>query len=122
MNTPCAPTVYIIHYREVISGGGKTDWHQIPITELNKTSYLISLKCDTEYEIAVSAKYEDKESAMSDHWRVKTKSATTGRFTFCIFFPVIFIKGKIRCHHYFMRIMNFYMQMFLLLKMFITLA
>ena len=90
MYTPCAPTMYIIYYREIISGGGKTDWHQIPITEINKTSHLILLKCDMEYEIAMSAKDKDKESARSNPWRVKTKSATTGIFTFCIFFPVTF--------------------------------
>ena len=86
MENRFAPTMYIIYFREIKSGGGKTDWHQIPITSLNKTSYLISLECDTEYEIVMSAKDEEKESALSNPWRVKTKSATTGKFAFCIFF------------------------------------
>ncbi|KAL9986954.1 hypothetical protein ACROYT_G001173 [Oculina patagonica] len=43
-------------------------------------SYVIPLKCDTKYEIAMSAKDEERESGMSNSWHVnvKTKWATTG--------------------------------------------
>lgn len=84
VDTGCPLTMYIIYYREIKSGGNKADWLQIPITQLNKTAYVIPLKCDTEYEIAMSAKDEEKESDMSNSWLVKTKSATTGIY-FTIF-------------------------------------
>ena len=85
LDTRCALTMYIIYYRKIISGGGKTEWLQIPITLLSKTSYLIPLICDTEYEITMSARDEtERESGMSNSWRVKTKSPTTGIYLhFC---------------------------------------
>ena len=77
MQTGCPLTMYIIYYREVQSGDNEADWLQIPITQLNRTSYIIPLKCDMEYEIAMSVKDEQKESVMSNFWRIKTKSSAT---------------------------------------------
>ena len=70
--------MYIIHLREIQSGNSKANWLQIPIIQLNKTSEVIHLKCDTEYEIAMSARDEVKESVMSNSWHVKTMPASTG--------------------------------------------
>jgi len=69
--------MYIIYYREIRSNGSEADWLQIPIIEVKKTSYVIPLKCDMEYEIAVSVKDEQRETVMSNFWRVKTKSPVT---------------------------------------------
>jgi len=69
--------MYIIYYREIQSDGKEADWMQIHITQLKKTSYVIPLRCDREYEIAMSVKDEEKESGMSNFWRVKTKSFAT---------------------------------------------
>ena len=74
----CPLTMYIIYYREIQSDGNEADWlPEIPIRQLNKTSYVILLKCDMEYEIAMSVKDEQRESVMSNFWRVKTKSPAT---------------------------------------------
>ena len=77
LHTGCPLTMYIIYYREIQSEGNKADWLQIPITQVKKTSYVIPLKCDIEYEIAVSVKDEQRESVISNFWRVKTKSPAT---------------------------------------------
>ena len=69
--------MYIIYYREIQSDGNKADWLQIPIIQLKQTSYVIPLKCDREYEISMSVKDEEKESVMSNFWRVKTMSSAT---------------------------------------------
>lgn len=74
MHTGCPLTMYIIYYREIQSDGNEADWLQIPITQLKKTSYVIPLKRDMEYEIAMSVKDEQTESVMSNFWRVKIKS------------------------------------------------
>ena len=80
IQTGCPFTMYIIHYREVQSDGNKADWLQIPITQLNKISYVMPLKCDMEYEIAISFKDEQRESVMSNFWRIKTKSPSNSSF------------------------------------------
>ena len=77
MHTGCPLTMYIIYYREIQSHGNKADWLQISITQLQKTSYVMPLKCDMEYEIAISGKDAERESVMSNFWLVKTKSPTT---------------------------------------------
>ena len=73
----CPLTMYIIYYREIQSDGNDADWLQIPIRQVEKTSYVIQLKCDMEYEIAMSVKDEQKESVMSNFWRVKIKFPAT---------------------------------------------
>ena len=70
-------TMYIIYYREIQSDGNEADWLQIPIRQVKKTSYVIPLKYDMEYEVAMSVKDEQRESVMSNFWRVKTKSPAT---------------------------------------------
>ena len=77
MHTGCALTKYIIYFRESQSGGREAGWLQISITQLNKTSYVMPLKCDMEYEIAISVKDAEMESVMSNFWRVKTNSPAT---------------------------------------------
>ena len=76
MDIICPLKMYIIYYREIQSDGNEADWLQIPITH-TKTSYDIPLKCNMEYEIAMSVKDEEKESVKSNFWRVKTKSPAT---------------------------------------------
>ena len=77
MHIGCPLTMYIIYYREMQSDGNEADWLQISITQLQKTSYVIPLKCDTEYEIAISVKDAERESVISNAWRVTTKSPAT---------------------------------------------
>ena len=77
MHTGCALTKYIIYFREIQSGGREAGWLQISITQLNKTSYVMPLKCDMEYEIAISVKDAEMESVMSNFWRVTTNSPAT---------------------------------------------
>jgi len=69
--------MYIIYYREIQSDGNEADWLQTSITLLKKASYVIPLKCDVEYEIAMSVKDGQRESVKSNFWRVKTKSPAT---------------------------------------------
>ena len=92
MQTGCPLTKYIIYFREIQSGGREAGWLQISISQLNKTSYVMPLKCDMEYEIAISVKDAEMESVMSNFWRIKTKSPATdilsnnlfgGEFSFC---------------------------------------
>ena len=73
----CPLTMYIIYYREIQSDGNEAGWIQIPITEVEKTSFVIPMKCDMEYEIAMSVKEEQRASVKSNFWRVKTKSPAT---------------------------------------------
>jgi len=77
LHAVCLLTKYIIYYREIQSDDKEADWMQIPITQLKQTSYVIPLRCGREYEIAMSVKDEEKESVMSNFWRVKTKSSAT---------------------------------------------
>ena len=77
LHTGCPLMMYIIYYREIQSDGIEGHWTQIHITQLKETSYVIRLKCDWEYMIAISVKDEKKESVMSNFWRVKTKSSST---------------------------------------------
>ena len=72
-NTGCPPTMYIIYFREIHLGSNDAEWRVMHVAGL-KTTYAIALRCDTEYEIAVAARNEEKESAMSNYWRVKTNS------------------------------------------------
>ena len=74
MDIICPLKMYTIYYREIQSDNNEADWLQIPIT---KTSYVIPLKCNLEYEVAMSVTDEEKESVMSNFWRVKTKSPAT---------------------------------------------
>ena len=76
MDIICPFKMYIIYYREIQSNDNKADWLQIPITHTT-TFYLIPLKCNMEYEIAMSVKDEEKESVKSNFWRVKTESPAT---------------------------------------------
>ena len=76
-DTGCPLTMYIIYQREIQSDGSEANWLQISITQFEKTSHVIQLKCDMEYEIAMSVKDEQRESVMSNFWRVKTKSPGT---------------------------------------------
>ena len=70
----CPLVMYTIYYREIQSDSNDADWLQISITQLQKTSYVMPLKCDMEYEIAISVKDAERESVMSNFWRVTTKS------------------------------------------------
>lgn len=80
VDTGCPLTMYIIYYREIQSGGNEDGLLQIRITQVKKTSYVIPLNCDTEYEIAMSSRDEKQESGISNSWRVKTKSNTIGMY------------------------------------------
>ena len=73
-DTGCLLTMYIIYQREIQSDDNEANWLQFSITQLEKTSFVIPLKCDMEYEIAISVKDEQRESVMSNFWRVTTKS------------------------------------------------
>ena len=77
MHIRCPLLMYIIYYREIQSDGNEADWLQIPITLLQKTSYFMQLQCDLEYEIAISVKDAERESVISNFWRVKTTSSAT---------------------------------------------
>lgn len=99
MDTGCPLTLYIIYFREIQSHGDKADWLQIHITQLKKTSYVIPLKCDTEYAIAMSARDEERESGMSNSWRVKTKSPTAGIIFRQVVFCTVFLN-----YYYFFRL------------------
>jgi len=69
--------MYIIYYREIQSDRNKADWLQIPITQLKETTYAIPLKCDREYEIAMSVKDEKKEGK-----KARKNQVVCDRYTF----------------------------------------
>ena len=87
----CPLKMYIIYYREIQLGGNEADWLQISVTQLNKTSYIIPLKCDMEYGIAISVKDErETESVRSNFWRVTTRSPATDILSKSFFFGEFF--------------------------------
>ena len=82
MDTGCPLTMYMIHYREIQSGGSKDDWIRRQINQVTSTFHFMPLKCDTEYEIAMSVRDEEKESTMSNSWHVKTNSDIKGIYVY----------------------------------------
>ena len=77
----CPLTMYIIYYREIQSDGNEANWLQVSITQLQKTCYVMPLKCDMEYEIAISVKDAVRESVRPNFWRVTTKSPATDKLS-----------------------------------------
>ncbi|KAL9987764.1 hypothetical protein ACROYT_G002121 [Oculina patagonica] len=72
--------MYTIYYRDLQSSHDDS-WHQVNVTALTRSLHLSSLKCNTEYDFAVTAWNELGESAASRGWQIKTFRDTnsTGR-------------------------------------------
>lgn len=64
----CPLTKYSIYYRHE-----KSSWNKIEINKVSVTSHQWSLRCDTQYEFAVSAWNDVGQSNFSATWRKKTQ-------------------------------------------------
>ena len=70
-NNGCPLTIYTIYYKELQSKN--EDFKpQINVPKFTKLEHLLSLKCNTEYAIAVSAWNELGESDISSEWKIRT--------------------------------------------------
>ncbi len=67
----CPLTMYTIYYRDLQSKN-EDSWHQVNVTALTRSLHLSSLKCNTEYDFAVTAWNELGESVTSRGWQIKT--------------------------------------------------
>ena len=72
---PCTASLFTIYHREVFSEG-KSHWSAVNVSG-HEISYILSLNCHREYEIAVTAWNSTAETRLTalNHsrlWRVKT--------------------------------------------------
>jgi len=71
--------MYSVHYRQIQLRETGDPWYEINITDVSKTRHVLSLKCDTQYMIEVSAWNELGESDRSKTWLTTTISGTYSR-------------------------------------------
>ena len=74
----CPVESYKVYFREVLAGFDKTKWSSVYVSS-KETHHTLDLQCQTEYEIAVSAKILIGETPFrhSRWWKVKTGQGTT---------------------------------------------
>ena len=70
----CPLTMYSIYYRQIQPRVTGAPWDSINITNILDTRYFLSLRCDTQYMIEVSAWNELGQSDRSKAWVIKTSS------------------------------------------------
>ena len=78
-NNGCPLTMYSVYYRQIQLQETGDPWYEINITGVSKTRHVLSLKCDTQYMIEVSAWNELGESDRSKTWLTTTISGTYPR-------------------------------------------
>ena len=74
----CPLTMYSIYYRQIQPPIKAAPWYQVNVTNVTVTNYTVSLACDRQYTIEISAWNELGQSDRSRPWITKTKS---GSFT-----------------------------------------
>jgi len=71
--------MYSVHYQQIQLRETGDPWYEINITDVSKTQYALSLKCDTQYMIEISAWNELGQSDRSKTWLTTTNSGTYPR-------------------------------------------
>ena len=74
MDNGCPLTMYSFYYKQIQPRVTGAQWDSINITDILETHYFLSLKCDTQYMIEVSAWNELGQSNRSKAWVIKTSS------------------------------------------------
>ena len=73
----CPVNKYTIFYREKTSDEYEADWTEKRISQVSRTSHVIRLFCDSNYEIAMSTLIGKRESSRSTSWQVRTNSGAS---------------------------------------------
>ena len=73
----CPLTMYTINYQRIQPRETKEPWYQVNLTDIMATNLTLSLSCDTQYTIDISAWNELGESERSRPWIVKTVQSGT---------------------------------------------
>ena len=68
----CPLTMYTINHQPIQSREIGESWYQVNLTDIMATNFTISLSCDTQYTIEISAWNEVGESERSRPWIIKT--------------------------------------------------
>ena len=71
----CPIKAYKVYYREVLPDGTNQTWRGELVNQWTSLSHKLNVKCETEYEIAVTANNTKGESAKSK----SMKERTTGK-------------------------------------------
>ena len=84
----CPVTMYTVYYRTMKSSQTEENaWYRINASAGTNDLSTLPLKCDTEYEIKVSAWNERGESNRSESWQVKSITGIYIIFYLAMFFP-----------------------------------
>ena len=73
----CPLTMYTINYQRIQPREIGEPWYQVNVTDIIATNFTISLSCDTQYKIEISAWNELGESKRSRPWIIKTFQSGT---------------------------------------------
>ena len=73
----CPVTMYTINYQRIQPREIGEPWYQVNVTDIIATNFTISLSCDTQYKIEISAWNELGESKRSRPWIIKTFQSGT---------------------------------------------
>ena len=73
----CPLTMYTIHYQQIQPREIGEPSYQINLTDIMTTNFTISLSCDAQYMIEISAWNEVGESERSRPWIIKTFQSGT---------------------------------------------
>ena len=69
----CHVSLYVIYYREVISGV-RGQWHSVNVSHDNATHYNLQLQCYKEYEISLTAWTANGETPLSESKLLNVKT------------------------------------------------
>jgi len=78
-NNGCPLTMYSVYYRQIQPRETGDPWYKVNITDVSKTHYPLSLKCNTQYMVEISAWNELGQSDRSNTWLTTTNSGTYPR-------------------------------------------
>ena len=73
----CPLTMYTINYQRIQPREIGEPWYQVNLTDIMATNFTISLSCDAQYSIDISAWNEVGESERSRPWIIKTFQSGT---------------------------------------------
>ena len=72
----CPLTMFTIYYHEIASPLKEHAGHEINVSSVTKTSFLLSLQCDKQYGFEISAWNDAGESDKSRLWPIMTRSGS----------------------------------------------
>ncbi|KAL9976606.1 hypothetical protein ACROYT_G013927 [Oculina patagonica] len=72
----CQLTLYSIYYQQIQPQVTGAHWHQVNVMDIMKTRLTISLACDKQYKVEMSAWNRLGQSDRSKPWMIKTKSGS----------------------------------------------